>query len=215
MARPRLSTLTPPQLRILRAVARFVVTGFPPAVKEIADSLGLAGATSVVPTLRIMARNGFVQISGGGERGKRRSVTLTAKGKAAVSLGGLPVLGSVPAGPLQEHLSQCEEVVDDSDLLPHKAGDFLLVVDGDSMIGDGIMPGDKVLLRPDVEVRDREIAAVQVGEDYRATLKHVHFGPGRSKVTLEASNPRYRPMIVASPEVRVAGVFRGLVRSCV
>jgi repressor LexA len=91
----------------------------------------------------------------------------------------------------------------------------LLVVDGDSMIGDGIMPGDKVLLRPDVQVKEREIAAVQVGDDYRATLKHVHFGPGRNKLTLAASNPKYSPIIVAAAEVRVAGVYRGLVRVCV
>jgi repressor LexA len=214
MARPRLSTLTPTHRRILQTVSRFLAGGFPPSVTEVADSLGLAGVTSLMPTLKIMARNGFVQISGGGERGKRRSVTLTARGKAALSLGGLPVLGRVPAGPLREHLSQCEEVLDETTLLPHQAGDFLLVVDGDSMIGDGIMPGDKVLLRPDVQVQEREIAAVQVGDDYRATLKHVHFGPGRSKLTLAASNPKYLPIIVASADVRVAGVYRGLVRVC-
>jgi SOS-response transcriptional repressor LexA len=56
---------------------------------------------------------------------------------------------------------------------------------------------------------------VQVGDDYRATLKHVHFGPGRNKLTLAASNPKYSPIIVAAAEVRVAGVYRGLVRVCV
>ena len=214
MARPRSFVPTPAHSRILRAISRGLASGFPPSVKDLADSLGLAGVTSVMPTLRIMERNGFVNISGGGERGKRRAVILTARGKAALSIGGLPVLGTVPAGPMREALSQCDTVIDEGDLLRHRPGDFLLVVDGDSMIGDGIMPGDKVLLRPDVQVKEREIAAVQVGDDYRATLKHVHFGPGRSKLTLAASNPKYRPIIVASAEVRVAGVYRGLVRVC-
>lgn len=214
MARPRSSVPTPAHSRILRAIARGLAGGFPPSVKDLADSLGLAGVTSVMPTLRIMERNGFVNISGGGERGRRRAVILTARGKAALSIGGLPVLGTVPAGPMREVLSQCDTVIDEGDLLRHRPGDFLLVVDGDSMVGDGIMPGDKVLLRPDVQVKEREIAAVQVGDDYRATLKHVHFGPGRSKLTLAASNPKYSPIIVASAEVRVAGVYRGLVRVC-
>jgi len=215
MARPRSSGLTPAHLRVLLAISRALTSGFPPSVAELADALNLAGVTSVMPTLRIMERNGFVTISGGGERGKRRSVNLTARGKAALSLGGLPVLGTVPAGPLTETLSQCETVIDEHELLPHRPGDFLLIVEGDSMTGDGIMPGDKVLLRPGVDVKDREIAAVQIGDDYRATLKHVQFGPGRSKLTLAASNPRYRPVIVPSAEVRVAGVYRGLVRTAI
>jgi repressor LexA len=162
-----------------------------------------------------MQRNGFISISGGGQRGKRRSANLTARGKAALSIGGLPVLGRVPAGPLSEAINQCETVMDEHELLPHRAGDFLLVVDGDSLIGDGIMPGDKVLLRPDVEVRDREIAAVQIGDDYYATLKHVHFGPRKGQVTLTASNAKYKPQVISGSDVRVAGVFRGLVRSSV
>lgn len=213
MARPRSSGLTPVHSGILRAIGRALASGFPPSVAELADSLKLAGATSLMPTLRIMERNGFVTISGGGERGRRRAVNLTARAKAALSLGGLPVLGTVPAGPLSETLSQCDTVIDEHELLPHQPGDFLLVVEGDSMIGDGIMPGDKVLLRPNVDVRNREIAAVQIGDDYKATLKHIQFGPGRSRITLAASNPKYGPIIIPSAEVRVAGVYRGLVRT--
>ena len=81
MARPRSSGLTPAHLRVLGAISRALAGGFPPSVADLADSLNLAGVTSVVPTLRIMERNGFVTISGGGERGKRRSVNLTARGK--------------------------------------------------------------------------------------------------------------------------------------
>src|ERR1700724_848455 len=130
MARPRSSGLTPAHLRVLLAISRALTSGFPPSVAELADALNLAGVTSVMPTLRIMERNGFVTISGGGERGKRRSVNLTARGKAALSLGGLPVLGTVPAGPLTETLSQCETVIDEHELLPHRPGDFLLIVEG-------------------------------------------------------------------------------------
>ena len=147
-----------------------------------------------------------------GRRGKRRTVTLTARAKASLGIGGLPVLGAVPAGPLSENLSQAEAILDEQELLPHRPGDFLLIVDGDSMIGDGILHGDKVLIRPNTEPVNGEIAAVQVGNDYRATLKHVRFRPGRSKITLEASNSRYRPVVVPAGDVRIAGVYRGLIR---
>ena len=212
MARPVCSSLTNSHWKVLHAVERLLRKGVPPSVGEIAASLHLAGQTSLTPTLRIMQRNGFVQVHGGGRRGKRRMVTLTVRAKASLGIGGLPVLGAVPAGPLSENLSQAEAILDEQELLPHRPGDFLLIVDGDSMIGDGILHGDRVLIRPNTEPVNGEIAAVQVGNDYRATLKHVRFKPGRSKIILEASNSRYRPVVVPAGDVRIAGVYRGLVR---
>ena len=85
-------------------------------------------------------------------------------------------MGRIAAGLLHEALAQPEEFVDSAMLLPHQAGDFLLRVTGDSMIGDGIVEGDLVLLRPDQEVGWGEIAAAYVGDAFEATLKHCLFG---------------------------------------
>jgi repressor LexA len=213
MARPLCSVLTNAHWKVLDAIERLSRKGLPPSVGEIALSLRMAGQTSLTPTLRIMQRNDFVEIHGGGRRGKRRTVTLTARGKTSLGIGGLPVLGTIPAGPLSESLSQAETVLDEQELLACRPGDFLLIIEGDSMIGDGILPGDKVLIRPNIEPRNGEIAAVQVGGDYRATLKHVRFTTGRRKITLEASNSNYRPLTVPARDLRIAGVYRGLVRS--
>jgi repressor LexA len=80
------------------------------------------------------------------------------------------------------------------------------------MIGDGILEGDKVLLRPNVQAENGEIAAVIVGDDHEATLKRVFFDERRSKIVLRASNPRYADRQVSPRSVRIAGVFRGLIR---
>lgn len=213
MARKQTSQLTPVHSRILQAIVRLIEGGSPVTVGGLVSELGLAGYTSLTPTLKIMQRNGFIQIHGGGKRGRRQTVTLTPRGKAVVGFGGLPVLGHIPAGPLTEVLDQCETIIEDHTLLPHQPGDFLLVVDGDSMIGDGILLGDKVLIRPGVQVQNGEIAAVHIGDDYLVTLKHVHFWPGRGKVTLRASNPAHEDIVVAAKDLRVVGVYRGLIRN--
>jgi repressor LexA len=127
--------------------------------------------------------------------------------------GGVPVLGFIPAGPLSEVLAHCEEVLDLGTILPYQAGDFLLVVNGQSMIGDGILPGDKVLLRPDVQVQNGEIAAVHFGDQYLATLKHVCFQSDNKIITLRASNEKYPDVNVPGRELQIVGVFRGLVRT--
>jgi len=80
------------------------------------------------------------------------------------------------------------------------------------MINDGILSGDKVLLRPNVQPKNGEIAAVHVGQDYAATLKRVYFGPKHGQIILKASNPNCQDITASAKDIKIAGVFRGLVR---
>jgi repressor LexA len=212
MGRHLTTGLTSAHRRILAALGRLSVDrGFSP-ISELVEDLHLAGDTSINATLKIMERNGFICIHGGGKRGRRRTVCLTTQGKQSLGLGGLPVFGHIPAGPLSEVLQQSDTVIESAELLPHQVGDFLLIVQGDSMIGAGILPNDKVLLRPHVAVREKEIAAVHIGDEYVASLKHVCFGRGQGQITLKANNPKYKDIIVSAEDVKIAGVFRGLIR---
>ena len=212
MSRPQTVDLSSTHIRILTCLSHLAKQNGIVSVNDLVISLDLAGASSLVRTLRIMQRNGFMKIIGGGERGKRQSIVLTPKGKAALGDGGIPVLGLIPAGPLAEALANCEEVIDLGTALPYQIGDFLLIVNGCSMIGDGILPGDKVLLRPNVQVQNGEIAAVYYGEQYEATLKHIYFNQD-SHITLRASNEDFQDITVSGKELQVAGVFRGLIRT--
>jgi repressor LexA len=205
------ASMTPAQERIAKAVASFEREGRPLFVPALVEALGLAGESSLTPTLKIMERDGWLEIFGGGQRRAYRLVRLTRKARYALGTAGLPLLGSIPAGPLQEALRQPAEILEVGQLLPYRPGDFLLRAAGDSMIGDGIFNGDLVLLRPDVEVQRGEIAAVHAGDDYGATLKHVFFE--ENHVRLQAANPVYEDIFVPAAEWRgVAGVYRGLVR---
>ena len=210
MARPRNAQLSPTHRKIASAIASIERAGFPALVSELVRKLDLAGGSSLAPTLRIMQRNGFVSISGGGCHGRDRLVKLTSKGRFAIAAGGLAVHGSIRAGLLEEAVAEPEAVFEDHDLLPYCPGDFLLRVRGDSMTGNGILPGDYVLLRPNVQVEQGEIAAVMVGDEYEATLKRVQVEG--TTVRLVAGNPNYADLVVSAADVRIAGVFRGLIR---
>lgn len=212
MARPKTDKLSRVHARILSALTNCLSAKGFASISDLVEFLRLAGASSILPTLKIMERNGFVEIVGGGTRGKRINIMLTTKGKIAAGIGGVPVLGSIPAGLLVEAIESCTEVEELGTALPYKAGDFLLVVNGNSMTGDGIFHGDRVLLRPGVRVQSGEIAAVQVGHDYLCTLKHV-FEESDGTVTLRASNEEFPDVRIDGSDIRVAGVFRGLVRT--
>ncbi len=202
--------LSPVHRRIAQALLALEKRGEPGFVPELVRALGYAAESSLTATLRVMEREGLLAIKGGGARGRSRMVTLTPKGRFAIGAGGLPVLGSIPAGPLSEAVESADEVLEPAELLPWREGDFLLRVRGDSMEGDGILDGDLVLIRPDHEARPGEIAAVLIGDGYDATLKRLFF-KGVNAI-LRASNPKYADLTVPAETVKIAGVFRGLIR---
>ena len=207
-----MQTLTKRQNELLQRLAHCWSAETPPVVSELAREMGLAGQSSVTPMLEALRNKGYIEIRGG-VRGRQRVLSLTAKGKVQTQRPGLPLLGCITAGPLSEALQMADVFIDTLDLLlPYKTGDFLLKVSGDSMTGDGIFDGDRVLVRPDVRVVNGEIAAVHVGDDYCATLKHVHFRADSDIVELRASNPNYAVIEAKGDEVKIIGVFRGLVR---
>lgn len=215
MARPLSIQMTQEQKRIARAVNALEEKGQPAYVATLLDSLDLAHSASLLPTLKRMERNRYVTLHGKG-RGHATIVQLAPLGRSAIGAGGIPVLGSISAGRLEEAISEADEFLEPQDLIPSQVGDFFLRVKGDSMIGDGIMPGDLTLLRPDIQVESGEIAAVQSDIDHEATLKRVFFDPsGKRVVTLRASNTAYKDSVVSADVLKIAGVYRGLVRSTV
>ena len=197
--------------RIASAIWRLQSAGSVVFVSELKRVLRYASEGGLTPTLKAMAKHGLIEIQGGGNHGKSRVVALTTKGRQTFGIG-LPLLGSIPAGKLEEALGSADFLVDQGQLLPWKEGDFLLKVRGDSMIGDGILDGDKVLLRPNVQFRSGEIAAVEVGDGYEATLKHVVRAQQHNGFILRASNPKYPDILVRDGHFRIAGVFCGLIR---
>lgn len=210
MARPISPHLTAAQSRVAGMLADFARKERPAFVPDLARALKLAGESSLAPTLQKMARGGFVEVQGGGASGRSRVVRLTAKGRHTLGISGLPLLGVIPAGPLSEAVAQAETILDPEEILPHRQDDFLLRVRGDSMIGDGILDGDYVLLRPGAEVPPGAIAAVCVGEEREATLKRVHYEG--AVVRLVASNPEFRDILAPAEQVQFAGLLKGVVR---
>lgn len=206
--------LTPRQSELLHHIARFIAAGRPPLTAELIEAMGVARESGLSDLLQPLQRKGYIQVQGG-VRGRQRIIELTARGHTLMQLGA-PVVGTITAGPLREALLESEEVVQTlAQGVGFQAGDFLLRVAGDSMIGDGIHDGDKVLLRPGLMPCNGEIAGVQVmheAREWETTLKHVYASSDKSQIELRASNPQYAPIWVPSEQISVAGVYRGLLR---
>lgn len=114
----------------------------------------------------------------------------------------VPVIGTIRAGApvlAEQNIIAWEEVPSDA----VRDGDyFYLRVTGDSMNGARIMEDDLVLVRLQPDVDDGDIAVVMVGIE-EATLKRVRKQNGT--VALWPENPKYRPMLVRTSDVRIVG----------
>jgi SOS regulatory protein LexA len=124
------------------------------------------------------------------------------------SLVGVPLAGEVSAGfpsPAEEELR--DVISFDEYLITKQADSFLLKVDGDSMIGAGIMPDDLVLVERGREPKMGDIVIAEV--DGAWTMKYFH--KKGKEVYLEAANPKY-PRIKPVAEMRLGGVVTAVVR---
>lgn len=96
-----------------------------------------------------------------------------------------PILGYAKAGYdmyAQENYMGDEEVTEED----FYKGDYFLQIQGDSMIGSGIMDGDLALIKQCSTVSSGEIAVVMIGDD-EVTVKKVIKKP--DMLILEATNP--------------------------
>ena len=121
---------------------------------------------------------------------------------------GVPLAGNVSAGfpsPAEEELR--DVISFDEYLITNQSKSFLLKVDGDSMIGAGIMPGDLVLVERGREPKTGDIVIAEV--DGAWTMKYFH--KKGKEVYLEAANPKY-PRIKPIAEMRLGGVVTAVVR---
>ena len=179
-------------------------TGSVPNGRELAGRMGLANVSAVYAHLRKLEAAGFVTLTSGG-RGVPLQIELTKKGERQGRARPWPRLGSIPAGPITDVQAQADDFVTTlPDLVPQmKVGDYLLVVEGESMLGAGLRPGMTLIMRPDVVPTERDVCSVYV-EGEGNTLKHV-IDEGEF-ARLVAENPDFPDRLVPASTVQIQGV---------
>ena len=120
----------------------------------------------------------------------------------------IPMAGSVQAGfPSPEEEALCDIISMDEYLINKPEASFLLQVSGDSMIGEGIMEGDLVIVEKGKEPKVGDVVVAEVDGNW--TLKY--FRKDGAQVYLEAANPKY-PIIRPKTELRLGGIVTAVVR---
>ena len=120
----------------------------------------------------------------------------------------IPLLGSIQAGfPSPEEESLCDILSMDEYLITKPESSFLLKVSGDSMIGEGIVEGDLVIVE---KGRSPKIGDVVIAEiDGEWTMKY--FQQKGKQIILVAANPKY-PDIIPKTELKLGGIVTAVIR---
>ena len=183
------------QQKILEFLNEFIdANGYPPTVREICAAVGLKSTATVSYHLTELKRLGKIQA----DSGKRRAITLPEQSRS----GRIPIVGVVTAGyPIlaTENIEGFLPWDGDSDC-------FALRVKGDSMIGAGILDGDKVIIRPQPEAQNGEIVVALLGDE--ATCKR--FRRDSSGIWLLPENPNYEP--INGRDAQIIGKVKAVLR---
>ncbi len=215
--------LTERQEKILSFIKKSIQDqGYPPTIREIGEHFGIRSTNGVNDHLKALERKGYLLrgelksralsvIEGG------RSGALPARFAKTVRLGGeiaeIPVIGKVAAGaPILAQENITDHVRIDSMLLGDSGRKvFALKVSGDSMIGDGILDGDYIFVRKQLQANPGEIVVAMIEDE--ATVKR--FYPEGDRIRFQPSNPRLKPIYISREQFRetqiiglVVGVYR-------
>ena len=167
--------------KILQFVQQFTLeNGYSPSVREIGAAVGLSSTATVSYHLKQLQDKGLLQTAAG--KGRKRTV-VTA---------GMPILA----------------VENREGLMPWD-GDpscFALRVRGDSMIGAGILDGDKVVIRPQQTAEDGQIVVARIGDE--ATVKRLSRKD--NQIWLLPENPAYDP--IDGSEAELIGLVKAVLR---
>ncbi|CAI8987681.1 transcriptional repressor LexA [Pseudomonas chlororaphis] len=200
-----MTTLSPRRSAILTFIReRIAEHGQPPSLAEISEAFGFASRSVARKHVVALTEAGFIEVNPNQARGIR----LLNQPPRPEWLE-IPVLGRVAAGlPIGADAEVHSRLLLDPALFS-RTPDYLLRVQGDSMIEDGILDGDLVAVRRDNEVRNGQIVVARL--DGEVTIKR--FERLADGVRLLPRNPAYAPILIGEDrDLAIEGVFCGLVR---
>jgi repressor LexA len=195
---------------VLEFVAQFQRQyGYSPILSEIAKATGHRSNSTVHTLIKSLVEKGYIQKVDGNTRTLKiidEKVKFNLMGsQAAIEL---PLMGFIAAGrPLEPHTDPNASFFVSSSLLSGQKTAFVLQVKGESLIEDGILEGDFVVIEKVQEPTNGDIV-VAIVDDNLATLKKFYKEGGR--VVLKPANSSMSPIYPNS--LTIQGKVVGLVR---
>ena len=178
--------------------------GYPPAVREICEAVGLKSTSSVHSHLETLEKRGYIKR----DPAKSRTIEILDDNFQMLrkEMVNIPMVGRVAAGePIlaQQNIENYFPIP--AEYVP-KEESFMLRVKGDSMINAGIFSGDNILVKRQNTAKNGDMVVALV--DDSATVKT--FYKEDDHIRLQPENDNMDPIIIPECTIlgKVFGVFR-------
>jgi len=184
-------------------------TNISPSFEEMKVAMGLKSKSGIQRLIDGLIERGFIEK----KDNKKRAINIVKNivSKKNNDLVSLPLLGNIAAGnPIEAIESADEKIQIPINLVSVNKKNYVLKVDGDSMINKGIIDGDKAIIEycDDAENGDIVVALVN---DNDVTLKKLK--KDKDKIHLIPANDNYKIQSFSSDEIRIQGKLKGIIRS--
>ncbi|QUH31640.1 transcriptional repressor LexA [Vallitalea guaymasensis] len=197
--------LSEKQIKILNFIKSEILNkGYPPAVREICDAVGLKSTSTVHGHLERLEKKGIIRR----DPTKPRAIEIIDESFSPTrrELVSVPIVGRVAAGEPLLAVENIEEYFPiPAEFIPNKQT-FMLNVNGTSMIEAGIYDGDLILVQQQNQAVDRDIVVALL--DDSVTVKRFFREPDH--IRLQPENSSMTPIIVDDVKIigKVIGLFR-------
>ena len=195
---------------VLEYIAQFQKQyGYSPKLLEIANATSNRSISTVHAIIKSLVEKGYIQKVEGNTRVLKvldQKIVDSAMGnQPSIEL---PLMGFIAAGkPLEPHSDPNATFQISASMITGKHTAYVLQVKGESMIEDGILDGDYVVIEKTAEVGNGDIV-VAIVDDSLATLKR--FFKEGERVVLKPANAAMEPIYPNS--LTIQGKCVGLVR---
>lgn len=197
--------VTPKQKEVLDYVVQFInEQGFPPSYREIAEGLKLASPSTVHVHIQALRERGYLRANAGNARELEPTDKAVRWGKSVI----LPLKGLITAGQPIEAVEEYETFAVPVDLAPDSANSYVLKVKGESMIEDGILDGDFVVVERNPSPKNGDVVVALLDNSY-ATLKR--FYREKDRIRLQPANSKMKPIYCHDPLIQ--GIVRAVIRN--
>ncbi|MEZ4414872.1 MAG: transcriptional repressor LexA [Gemmatimonadota bacterium] len=198
--------LTKRQKEILDYIESFIdESGYAPSFEEIAEAFGYASLATVHEHLSNLERKGYIRKA----YNESRSLEVVREDEYNSAIE-LPLLGAVAAGLPIEAVTDHERLSVPVDMIRRGKENYVLRVEGNSMIDEQIRDGDYIVVSSQQTAADGEMVVALVGGD-SVTVKKLYREPG-NRIRLQPANETMQPIVVSAEDVAVQGVVVGVIR---
>jgi repressor LexA len=198
------TNLTKRQRQILDFITEFVQkNNYAPSLREIGDHFKLSSPSTIHAHIENLKAKGFLKTS----YNEARSIELVpikAEWTQAIEL---PLVGLITAGEPIEAIEEKDTIAVPANFVNDQANSYVLMVKGESMIDDGILDGDYVIVERNPSPHNGDVVVALLNNAY-ATLKK--FYREAHRIRLQPANAKMKPIYTKDPLIQ--GIVRGVIR---